>query len=365
MSSARTLVAIGTAKGLFLAFSDDDRHNWRLEGPHFGMGEVYAAAIDTRCGETNLLAGYLNFHWGPSVVRSGDLGQTWDDTDAGAVRFPEGTGAAVERIWFLTPAPADQPGVVYAGTEPSALWRSTDNGASFTLVHGLWDHPHRKDWFPGGGGQAIHTVLPHPSDPNDLLVAMSTGGVYRSTDGGASWNPANLGITTPFLPGEEKEWGQCVHKVARHPERPDQLFAQNHGGVFRSDDHGKRWVPIHAGLPGDFGFPIVAHPNRPGSVFVYPLEADISRLPPERKARVYRTDDAGASWIDCSAGLPETPNYGSVLRDAMCADDAPSAGVYFGNRNGEVFASRDGGDNWMTLATHLPAVLCVRAAVVQ
>lgn len=363
MSGTSVLAAIGTVKGLFLARSDDDRRTWHMGGPHFGMSEVYAAAIDTRGGRVRLLAGSVSEHWGPSVVHSDDLGATWADSDRGAVRFPEGTDAAVARVWQLAPAGPGQPGVVYAGAEPTALFRSDDGGETFAHVEGLWTHPHRKDWWPGGGGQCLHTVLPHPSEPDELLVAMSTGGVYRSTDAGATWNPANRGIGAPFLPGDEPEFGQCVHKVARHPDRPNQLFAQNHGGVYRSDDAGERWVSIADGLPGDFGFPMVANPDRPGSVFVFPLVADVCRLPPENKCRVYRTDDAGATWRELSDGLPAGPHYGGVLRDAMCADDSDPAGVYFGNRNGEVYASRNSGESWQSMAAHLPSVLCVRAAV--
>ncbi len=362
MTGSETLAAVGTAKGLFLARSSDGRKTWSLTGPFFGMSEVYTAAIDTRGGRTRVLAGALSWHWGPMVARSDDLGATWEDTERGAVRFPEGTDAAVARVWQLAPAPADQPGVVYAGVEPSALFRSTDGGETFSLVEGLWNHPHRKEWQPGGGGQCMHTVLPHPTDPARVLVAMSTGGVYRTADGGESWAPANRGILADFLPGEEPEFGQCVHKVARNPSRPDQLFAQNHGGVYRSDDGGDRWVSIADGLPADFGFPMVADPNRPGSAFVFPLVGAEERLPPERRCRVYRTDDAGASWQGLDTGLPAEPHFGAVLRDGMCADDADPVGIYFGNRNGEVYASADRGESWQQIAAHLPSVLCVRAA---
>src|SRR5690606_35519455 len=144
-----------------------------------------ACAIDTRGGSTRLLAGAHSEHWGPSVFHSDDLGATWHEADGGAVRFPNDAGAAVAAVWQLRPDTADRPGVVWAGSEPSALWRSDDGGETFSLVRGLWEHPHRPSWQPGGGGQALHTVLPHPSDAARVLVAMSTGGVYQSEDGGA------------------------------------------------------------------------------------------------------------------------------------------------------------------------------------
>jgi hypothetical protein len=232
------------------------------------------------------------------------------------------------------------------------------------LVRGLWEHPHREQWHPGGGGQAVHTVLPHPDDPAQLLVAMSTGGVYRSADAGASWLPSNTGIKAYFLPDPWPEFGQCVHKVARDATDPQRLYAQNHHGVYRSDDGGRSWESIADGLPSDFGFPIVAHSGRAGVAYTFPLKADSLRYPVDERCRVFRTEDAGKTWEPLVAGLPAEPFYPAVLRDAMCVDSAARAGVYFGTRSGEVYASRDEGDSWALVAAHLPDVLCVRAAEV-
>jgi photosystem II stability/assembly factor-like uncharacterized protein len=267
-------------------------------------------------------------------------------------------------MWALAPAPADQPDVVWAGSEPSALWRSEDGGETFSLVQALWDHPHRKEWGAGFGGQAIHTVLPHPTDSSSVLVAMSTGGVYRTSDGGESWAPSNTGIQAVFLPDRFPEFGQCVHKVARQADRPDQLFAQNHNGVYRSDDGGTTWSSIADGLPSDFGFAMVAHPREPGTAYNFPIADAGERLPPEARCRVYRTTDAGETWEALNEGLPQSAFYGGVLRDAMCADDSAVAGIYFGTRTGSVFASRNEGDSWSEVARDLPDVLCVRAASV-
>jgi photosystem II stability/assembly factor-like uncharacterized protein len=355
------VIAIGTEKGLFLARSDDERKTWALSGPHFPMTGVYAVAIDTRRGSPRLLAAMTSSHFGPSVATSDDLGASWQEPDRAPVAFPADTGAALERVWQLSPGPASQPDRVYAGTQPSALFTSDDGGSTFELVRPLWEHPDREHWGAGFGGQAIHTILPHPDDPASVLVAMSTGGVYRTGDGGASWAPSNTGVKAYFLPDPYPEFGQCVHKVARHPARPDQYFLQNHHGVYRSDDAGATWQSIADGLPSDFGFTMVVHPHRPGVIYTFPVAADGRRYPPDFRCRVFRSEDAGATWTALTDGLPTEPFYPVVLRDAMTADNADPAGIYFGTRSGEVFASADEGDSWRRVAAHLPDVLCVRA----
>ncbi|GAA3510546.1 WD40/YVTN/BNR-like repeat-containing protein [Actinocatenispora rupis] len=357
------LLAVGTAKGLFLATSTD-RRTWEFTGPHVPMNAVYAVAVDTRADRPRVIVGAASSHWGPGVAVSDDLGASWHEPDTPPIAFPADTGASLEQVWQLAPGPADEPDVIYAGVQPSALFRSTDGGRSFELVRGLWEHPHRPQWTPGFGGMAIHTVLPHPDDRARMLVAMSTGGVYRTTDGGVSWQASNTGIRAKFLPDEYPEFGQCVHKVASHPARPEQFFAQNHHGVYRSDDGGSTWSSIADGLPSDFGFAMVTHPRRPGVIYNFPIKADEYRVPPDAACRVYRSEDAGGSWTALTDGLPQERFYPTVLRDAMCVDDADVPGVYVGTRSGEVYGSPDEGDHWEQIAAHLPDVLCVRAAVV-
>ncbi|TCO21312.1 BNR/Asp-box repeat protein [Kribbella steppae] len=363
---SETVLLIGTKKGLWIGRSDAARREWTLDGPvpQFEMQGVYAVGIDTRGDQPRVFVGGTSEHWGPAVFHSDDLGKTWAEPPEGSIGFPKDAETSLERVWQIQPGPADQPGVVYAGSEPSALWKSTDGGVTFELVRGLWDHPHRKEWGAGFGGQAIHTVLPHPTDPDRVSVAMSTGGVYRTTDGGESWSPANQGIKAYFFPDPYPEFGQCVHKMAAHPDVPDRMFAQNHHGVYRSDDGGAIWKSIADGLPSDFGFPIAVHPHEPETVYVFPLVADGNRIPTDAKCRVYRSRDAGSTWEALTAGLPDVPSYAPVLRDAMCTDSAKSAGVYLGTRDGCVYASADAGDTWTEVARHLPDVLTVRAAVV-
>jgi hypothetical protein len=363
-TDAGTLVMVGTRKGLWMGRSDERRVTWTWDGPHFDMQEVYSCMLDTRTGTPRVLAGAASSWVGPQVAYSDDLGSTWTHGPDGGIRFPVDTDASVERIWQLQPG--TEPDVVWAGTEPGAVFRSDDRGHSFRLERALWDHPHRKEWGAGFGGQAFHTLLPHPTDPGSMTVAISTGGVYRTTDGGGSWEPRNRGIRAEFLPEGQQypEFGQCVHKVGRHPSRPDRLFAQNHGGVYRSSDEGGSWEYIADGLPTDFGFPVVVDPHDPDTVYVFPLSSAGGRYPADGRALVWRSKDAGDTWEPLGKGehdgLP-TGFFVGVMRDAMCVDDHERTGLYLGARNGSVWGSSDGGSTWRQLVANLPDVMVVRA----
>ena len=360
-----TILMVGTRKGLWLGTSDDARQEWEFSGPHFPMEEVYSVLLDRRGTAPRLLAGCSSSWFGPQVRRSDDLGGTWTETPNGAVRFPEDTGQALARVWQLVPGTED--GVVWAGTEPGAIFRSADGGETFELVRGLWDHPHRTEWNEGFGGQAFHTILPHPADPARVLAAISTGGVYRTKDAGATWQASNTGVKAEFMPGERffPEFGQCVHKVARDAADPDRLYLQNHGGVYRSDDGGSTWDDIASGLPSEFGFAMVAHPTEADTAYTFPISDAGARWPVDGRARVWGTRDAGASWTELGGGTLPDQYYAAVMRDAMCADDQTPAGLYFGGRNGVVWGSADEGDTWRQLIVDLPDVLVVRAARVD
>lgn len=362
-SGTTHLLAVGTKKGLWLGTSPD-RVNYTFTGPHFLMQEIPSIGIDTRGGATRILVGLRSEHWGPTVSHSDDFGATWHEPENGAIIFPADTDTALERVWQIQPDSAGQPGVVWAGCEPISVWKSVDGGEHFELNRGLWDHPHRLEWGAGFGGAAAHTVLPSSTDPNTIHVAMSTGGVYRSTDAGASWEPRNKGIGATFLPEETPEFGQCVHKVARDANRPEVLFAQNHGGVYRSGNNGDTWDYIARGLPADFGFTVLTHPHRSGTAWVIPIKADAERIPPDGQLAVHRTDDGGESWTRLADGLAQ-PEFNVVLRDAAAVDTAEPAGLFFGTRGGTVYASADEGVHFSAVLTHLPDVLCVRAAAVE
>jgi hypothetical protein len=360
-----TLVLVGTTKGLFALRSNDGRERFDLAGPSFAGEEVSATCIDVRGATPRLLCGSVSNHWGPVLRRSDDLGGSWSEDQTAALAFPAGSDAALARIWQLTPGPSDRPEMVYAGVEPAALFRSDDGGQSFSLTEGLWNHPHRPEWEPGGGGLCLHTVLPHPDDPDRLLVAISAAGVYLTDDGGGSWRASNAGIVVGFVPDSPVlEFGQCVHKVARDAHDHERLYLQHHGGIYRSDDGGGSWDPM-TGIAGmDFGFPVVAHPTRAGTAYLLPLESDEYRCTPGGRCTVWRTADAGASWEPLTTGLPQLDAHMTVLRDGFTTDGQDPAGLYFGTRSGEVYGSSDDGDSWRLLARHLPPVLSVRAAAI-
>ena len=258
------LLLVGTMKGLFILRADSSRRGaWDVGGPYFPGEAVYATAYDNRQGRQRLWAGPNSMHFGGLLRTSDDFGRTWTNPDAANVKFPEGTDAALKQIWQIVPGRASEPDTLYCGVEPAALFMSRDAGATWTLVDGLWNHPQRPLWQPGGGGLCLHTILLDPADPNRIRVAVSTGGMYASDDAGASWRPSNSGVRAEFLPDKFPEFGQCVHKVVQSAGRPERMFLQNHWGLYRSDDRGETWTDIANGVPSDFGFPIGIHPRDP------------------------------------------------------------------------------------------------------
>jgi photosystem II stability/assembly factor-like uncharacterized protein len=357
------VVLVGTMKGAFVYRRRGASHQL-VSGPHFRGAPVYSLAYDDRGKKPRLFAGSENPFFGPVLHWSDDLGRTWTEPKKPNVRFPKGAELAVKQIWQITPGPAEDPELVYCGVNPAALFKSRNRGKTWSLVRGLHDHPHRPKWNPGAGGLCLHTILPHPEDPRRMLVAISSGGVYRTTNGGKTWQASNKGVRAEFMPDKHPEFGQCVHKVVQHPARPERYYLQNHWGLYRSDDGGATWKDIANGVPSDFGFAMVVHPHDPDTVFIVPLEADTFRCTPEAKLRVYRTRNGGRSWKPLTRGLPQKDAWETVLRDALCADSARQAGFYFGTRSGRLYTSRDDGASWSLLADGLPPVTCVRSAVV-
>jgi photosystem II stability/assembly factor-like uncharacterized protein len=371
---------LGTTKGAFLLAGDDSRHTWTLRGPFCDGWPVNHMAADPATG-TIWAAGGNDFH-GAGVWRSTDHGASWtlSRLASGAIEAyladPDfarifGRGPApeapftgrIDALWSLCLAG----GTLYAGAKPAALYASRDGGATWDPVTALNDHPSRDTWSPGGAGLTLHTIVADAADPARLWVGISAAGVFATEDGGATWDRRNSRGNAPQAAHdhdhdhEGHEVGHCVHNIGH--AGGDRLYQQNHHGVFRSDDGGRSWVEITAGLPSGFGFPIAVHPQDPATAWVIPLNGDTQgRYPPGASAAVWRTTDAGATWEAQREGLPGANCFFTVLRQAMTTDRAAAPGVYFGTNTGSVFASRDGGATWDEIARHLPTVLCVEAA---
>lgn len=363
-SEGDVLVLVGTVKGAFVFSSNAKRKEWTIHGPSLRGESVYALAYDERGGRRRTLAATRSFHWGSSIRTSDDFGATWSGPERQNVRFPEQSGLSLVQVWQIAPGPPDEPDLLWAGVEPSALFESRDGGESWSAVDGLLNHEHRPKWTPGGGGMCLHTIVQDPQNRQRMVIAMSTGGCYRTDDGGKSWRARNVGVRAQFLPNKYPEFGQCVHKIVHHPSRPERLFLQNHWGLYRSDDWGDTWTDIANGVPSDFGFAMEMHPTDPDTVYIVPIQSDEFRCTPEAKLRVYRTRNAGASWEPLTAGLPQEDAYETVLRDAMAADAHDPAGIYFGTRSGKVYASADDGESWTRIADALPAIVCVKTGTV-
>ncbi len=356
----RVMVLIGTKKGLFIAESDEARKEWSLRGPFCNTWPINHAIADPATGAIHAAGG--NEWFGPAVWTSTDMGETWTHSSEG-LAYAEGE-EPVASAWSLAPGH----GGLYAGVQPAGLFRSTDGGKSWSHVRGLRDHPTRPHWNPGGAGLILHSLVPHPQDENRMWVGISSAGVFGTDDGGESWEPRNKGTRADFFPEDQRypEFGQCVHCVVLAPGTDRTLYQQNHCGMYRSDDGGRSWESIEKGLPSTFGFPAAAHPRDPRTVYMIPLNgAELGRFVPDARAAVWRTRDGGESWQDLRAGLPQENAYFGVLRQAMATDRLEPSGVYFGTGGGEFYASADEGDTWVSIAGHLPAISSVETYVVE
>ncbi|MBI1255925.1 MAG: exo-alpha-sialidase [Chloroflexi bacterium] len=374
-------VLVGTRKGGFIFSSDADRQQWSVSDVMFKGWNVMHMVKDPRDGR--LHAAVQHFVFGATTHYSDDLGQTWKQSPApprftrpSASGRPGGTPEEafsangipatpeeVLKVWNIEPGRADEPDVLYAGVQPASLFKSTDRGESWVLNESLYDHPQRGKWNPGAGGLCLHSIVLDPRDKNRMYVAVSAAGVYRTEDGGQTWQPRNKNVLADFGGDIYPEFGQCVHKLAIHPSQPDVLYQQNHCGVYRSDNCGDDWINLDQGkLPSRFGFPIVVHPHDPKTIYVMLEESDQFRMSVDGQAAVWRSRDAGESWQRITTGLPANAHV-VVLREAMVADNLEPAGLYAGTDTGQLFYSRDDGDSWEIMADYLPPIQSVEIAI--
>jgi hypothetical protein len=363
MSGVRVLV--GTKKGAFILSSDGTRKKWDVTGPHFAGWEVYHFT-GSRADPNRLFASQTSGWFGQVIQRSDDGGKTFQPAGnkfvyegaTGTHEYYDGTQRPWKftRVWHIEPSP-DNPDVAFAGVEDAALFRTKDGGQTWQELPGLRNHRTAPKWAPGAGGLCLHTIL--SQRPQRMYVAISAAGVFRSEDGGASFEPINRGLKSDGIPNPNADAGHCVHRITAHPSRPQVLYMQKHWDVMRSDDGGDSWIEVSGNLPTDFGFPIAVHAHEPRTVYVVPIKSDSEHYPPEGKLRVYRSRTGGNEWEPLARGLPQENCYVNVLRDAMAIDTLDSCGIYFGTTGGQVYASADAGDNWAPIVRDLPPVLSV------
>ncbi|MBL1216094.1 MAG: exo-alpha-sialidase [Planctomycetes bacterium] len=372
---SKNLMLLGTRKGLFI-FELDGNSTWQFRShTHIGIPIAYAM-LDHRSGI--LWACQDHGHWGQKLVRSRDLGETWEEVTAPA--YPDGeqiinsfaTGGKTEKkpatlryLWCMAEGGDDRPDRLFIGTEPGGLFVSEDGGDSWSLVRGLWDHPSRTEgnWFGGGRDDAgIHSIIIDPNDSARILIGVSCAGVFESTDDGTTWNPRNTGLRADFLPNPDAEVGQDPHLVVMCPSHTDALWQQNHCGIFRSTDGAKTWQDAgeRDGGPANFGFAIAVDQRDPDTAWVVPGLSDERRVTVGAALVVCRTEDGGKSWQQLRNGLPQDHAYDIVYRHAL---DLHGETLAFGSTTGNVYTSLDRGDTWHCLGTNLPPVYSIRFAV--
>lgn len=381
-------ILVGTRKGTFLVTKQKGRWKPKLAA-HAGHGVNYVAK-DPSTGTLWALLGHG--HWGAKVSRSKDAGTTWEDAPqikypAGARHYlpppPSETGpgegapalkpATMLKLWTIE---FGKNGHVYVGTIPGGLFVSTNGGESFELNRGLWDHESRggdltsgagngtTKWFgtPAAEGEfapGMHSVVTDPRDPKRILVAVSTAGVFETTDGGKTWRTRNKGLVMDYSPNPTDEWaGHDPHQVVRCEKQPDHLWQQNHCGVFYSSDNAATWTKVSNPDQGvHFGFPVAVDPANGRTAWLVPGKADMQRMTIDGGLFVARTEDGGKTWKHLRKGLPQEDAYDVIYRHAL---HNSGNNLAFGSTTGNLYVSEDRGDSWQSVATNLPPIYSVR-----
>lgn len=368
--TSSTTALIGTRKGLFTMTVTDT--GAIIDGPSFAGAPVTNAVVDRRDG--TWYATLDHGHFGVHLHRSDDGGATW--VEIAAPEYPQPRGGEpevnpmsgkqrpsnVQLAWVLEPGHPDEPGVLWCGTIPGALFRSADRGDSWQLVEGFWNLPARQRWFGGGFDEAgVHSISVDPRGPGRVVVGVSCGGAWSTDDGGSSWQVAAQGMMADFLPSEvggDPEV-QDPHRVVRCEARPDALWTQHHCGIFRSIDNGASWTSIAEAGPSTFGFAVAAHPNDPDTAWFVPAISDMVRVPVDGKLVVTRTRDGGATFDVLDNGLPSAQAYDLVYRHGLDVD-ATGERLVMGSTTGSLWWSSDAGDHWHQASANLPPIASVR-----
>jgi hypothetical protein len=355
-------IQVATRKGLFRI--ERGTGGWSVARVSF-LGDPVTAVLED--GRDGAIYAALNLgHFGVKLHRSDDGGRTFAEVSAPSFpaepAAPAGPDAAkppsVHQLWAFAAGPAREPGALWAGTIPAALFRSADRGDSWQLVRGLWDRPERKAWMGGGYDEpGLHCICVDPRDARRLHCGVSTGGVWFTSDGGESWALRATGMYAEYMPPEKRNDpnSQDVHHLAQSPSRPEVIWAQHHNGVFRTTDGGISWSEITAIRPSKFGFSVAVHPKDPETAWFVPAVKDERRVPVDGRLVVARTRDGGRSFEVLREGLPQEHAYDLVYRHGLAVDETGER-LAFGSTTGNLWISESGGDSWRPLSAHLPPI---------
>ena len=353
---------LSTRKGLFELRRQGGE--WEVGERHF-LGEPVSIALsDARDG--SLYAALNLGHFGVKLHRRDPGSDRWTEIAAPAYPLkPADSADPVEwknkLVWSLEAGGPDEPGVLWAGTLPGGLFKSSNRGDSWELVRSLWDVPQRAQWFGGGYDvPGIHSICVDPRNSRHLLVGVSCGGVWRSEDGGDSWAVSATGMRADYMPPElnENEAVQDPHRMVRCAAQPDLLWCQHHNGIWRSSDNGHRWEEVTAVPLSNFGFAVAVHPRDGNTVWFAPAEADQRRIPVDAALAVTRSSDGGRSFSVLRAGLPQQQCYDLVYRHGLAVSGDGNS-LLMASTTGGVWTSNDAGDHWRTLSTTMPPVYAV------
>lgn len=362
---------VSTRKGLFVL--EHGAQGWHIARHSFLGQNVTLALADARDG--SWYAALDLGHFGAKLQRSTDRGASWNECAVPAYAADDtvitGDGkppqaATLKLIWSLEAGAASQTGRLWAGTIPGGLFRSDDHGASWQLMRSLWERPARGEWFGGGyDSPGIHSICIDPRNPDCIRVAVSTGGVWRSDDGGEHWMQTANGMRAAYMPPERSldPNVQDVHRMVQCPAAPDVFWLQHHNGVFRSGDGGNQWTEIVNVLPSVFGFAVAVHPRDPDWAWFVPAIKDETRIPVDGAVVVARTRDGAASFEVLRDGLPQVDAFDLVLRHAL-AIDGNGERLAFGSTTGGLWTSGDAGEHWQALPARLPPIYAVTFAAV-
>lgn len=348
---------VSTRKGLFHV--DRTAGRWKPTRVDF-LGSPVSLMLDNP-HDGCLYAALELGHFGAKLHRSEDQGKSW--TEVGVPAYPaaaEGEDAPkLVKFWSLE---GGSDGVLWAGTIPGGLFRSTDRGATWQLDENLWNMPERAKWF-GGGADApgIHSICIHPNDPNNVMIGVSCGGAWLTPDGGKSWEIRAQGMYADYMPpeGRFEQNAQDPHRIVQCKSSPDSLWCQHHNGIFRSTNAGREWTSIENVSPSKFGFGVAVHPNDPETAWFVPATKDELRIPVNGAVVVNRTRDGGKSFETLREGLPQEDAYDLIYRHAF-AIDGTGARLAFGSTTGGLWVTENGGDSWSLVSAHLPPIYAVR-----